>query len=351
MPASSRLTDLWMGICCCHSDPTCINMGGYIITASPNHNSGGLPQARLGDMTIGWCGHPGMIVTAAPTDLTNGLGKARVGEAVTGCNIGNIITGNPNHEVCNGTSFPPFSLIYNTVVDGVPVTYTEVDFGNVDDEIATDDGLNIYPPVIGRPPTTSEISHSNDIDVSPTVLVAEDSTAAPPVTTPPTSCLTVPIPAPSSFVLTPNFTLGRLSSEAIISRNPVYAQAGLSYTDIVCNLQAWAENIGEPLVTQYGNIMAVTSGFRGGDGSSQHERGQAADIQFLTYTVQQVYEVAIFIRDNLNYDQLILEYGGNKPWIHVSYNRAGNRNSAVFNKFGTRVSAGNYQWSKLLYMT
>ena len=351
MPSSSRLTDLWSGICCCHSHPTCITMGGYIITASPNHNSGGLPQARLGDMTIGWCGHPGTIITAAPTDLTNGLGKARIGEVVAGCNIGNIITGNPKHEVCNGVSFTPFSLEYSTVVDGVPVTYTEVDFGNVDDESATDDGLNIYPPVIGRLPTQSEIDRSNDIDVSPTVTVAEDSTAAPPVTTPPTSCLSVPVPAPSTFVLTPNFTLGRLSSEAIISRYPVRAQHGLSYIDIVCNLQAWAEQIGEPLVAQYGNIMAITSGFRGGSSTSQHERGQAGDIQFLTYTVQQVYDVAIYIRDNLNFDQMILEYGSNKPWLHISYNRAGNRSSTAFNKFGTRKSAGNYQWGKLLYMT
>jgi hypothetical protein len=53
----------------------------------------------------------------------------------------------------------------------------------------------------------------------------------------------------------------------------------------------------------------------------------------------------------LNYDQLILEYGGNKPWIHVSFNRAGNRDSSVSNKFGTRISAGNYQWRDLLYMT
>ncbi|MFW9871770.1 MAG: PAAR domain-containing protein [Candidatus Thorarchaeota archaeon] len=98
MPSQSRLTDVWSGICCCHSDPSCIPMTGTIVTASVNHFSGGLGVARLTDMTIGACGHPGTIVTASSRSFTNGLGKARVGDLITGCNIGNIITGNPTHE-------------------------------------------------------------------------------------------------------------------------------------------------------------------------------------------------------------------------------------------------------------
>lgn len=99
MPASSRLSDLWSGICCCHSDPPCIPMAGPIITGSPNTISGGLSQARLTDTTIGYCGHPGTIVTASPNCKANSLGKARIGDQVVGCNIGNIITGNPKHNV------------------------------------------------------------------------------------------------------------------------------------------------------------------------------------------------------------------------------------------------------------
>ena len=99
MPASARLTDLWSGICCCHTDPTCIGMSGQIITGSPNDYSGGLAQARLTDITIGWCGHTGTIVTSSPNCKANGLGKARIGDQVTGCNIGVIVTGSPNHNV------------------------------------------------------------------------------------------------------------------------------------------------------------------------------------------------------------------------------------------------------------
>lgn len=99
MPASARLTDIWSGICCCHPPIPCIGMTGPIITGSPNCNSGGLAQARLTDMTIGQCGHPGTIVTASPTVNANGLGKARIGDQVTGCNIGVIVTGSPNHNI------------------------------------------------------------------------------------------------------------------------------------------------------------------------------------------------------------------------------------------------------------
>lgn len=99
MPSSSRLTDIWVGICCCHPPIPCIPMSGPIITASPNHNSLGLAQARLTDITIGGCGHTGTIVTSSPNCFTNGLGKARIGDSVTGCNIGNIVTGAPTHII------------------------------------------------------------------------------------------------------------------------------------------------------------------------------------------------------------------------------------------------------------
>ena len=97
MAAVCRLTDLWSGICCCHPPDPCISMSGIIITASGNAGSGALAQARLTDMVIGDCGHPGWIVTSSGKNFTNTLGKARVGDQVTGCTIGQLITGAPKH--------------------------------------------------------------------------------------------------------------------------------------------------------------------------------------------------------------------------------------------------------------
>ncbi len=99
MPVSSRATDLWIGICCCHSSPRCESKGGFIITGSPDAISSGKGQAGVGDLTIGWCGHPGIIVTGSPDTLANNKGKATVGSQITGCNIGTVITGNPTHNV------------------------------------------------------------------------------------------------------------------------------------------------------------------------------------------------------------------------------------------------------------
>lgn len=99
MPSASRLTDIWVGICCCHPPIPCIPMSGPIVTCSPDNQSGNLGQARLTDMVIGWCGHPGTIVTASQNCKANNLGKARIGDQVTGCTIGVIVTGNPTHKV------------------------------------------------------------------------------------------------------------------------------------------------------------------------------------------------------------------------------------------------------------
>ena len=77
----------------------------------------------------------------------------------------------------------------------------------------------------------------------------------------------------------------------------------------------------------------------------------ACDIQYPKYTNTQVYNIAVWIRDNVAYDQLILEYGGNRPWIHVSHNRFGNRPASHSRKFGTRVSPGNYVWGTLKNMS
>lgn len=338
----ARMTDVGVGTCCCHHDPTCIGMSGVIITSSSNDNSNGLGMARMTDIVLGGCGHIGVLVTGSPSVFGNGLSSSRLTDFFTGCFFGTIVTGSPNVFVGN---------TYSGFVEGV--NFTEVDYGNLDDEEGVDDGYNIYPPVVGTP-TPEQIQRSADLSVAP-VRTEADDTSDPPVSagdTPPTTCIALPsLPPPDSFALTSNFTLGGLTTEPVISTYPIRTQAGFTMEDLVCNLQAWAEYIGEPLLSKYGSSMIITSGFRWGNGGSQHERGQAVDIQFTGFTNEQYYNASLWIRDNLQYDQLILEYGGNRPWIHISFNRSsGNRVSTAGNKFGTRISAGNYVWRELRYM-
>ncbi|GGD64722.1 DUF882 domain-containing protein [Erythrobacter arachoides] len=88
------------------------------------------------------------------------------------------------------------------------------------------------------------------------------------------------------------------------------------------NLEALVENILDPLREHFGPVT-VSSGYRsptlnariGGAKTSQHVFGQAADISINGVADR---DVAIFIRDNLPFDQVILEFPPT-GWVHVSY--------------------------------
>jgi uncharacterized Zn-binding protein involved in type VI secretion len=67
-------------------------MSGPIVTFSPDTIVNGRGTARLADVVVGFCGHPGNIVTASPNVNCNGRGIARLGDMVVGCTIGSIIT-------------------------------------------------------------------------------------------------------------------------------------------------------------------------------------------------------------------------------------------------------------------
>ena len=89
-----------------------------------------------------------------------------------------------------------------------------------------------------------------------------------------------------------------------------------------------AENLFEPLREWVGGPIKINSFFRGepvntaigGYRKSQHMKGQAIDIDdtFGHATNAQMYN---FIKENLDFDQIIWEFGDddNPNWVHVSY--------------------------------
>lgn len=91
-------------------------------------------------------------------------------------------------------------------------------------------------------------------------------------------------------------------------------------------LTALCVNILEPLRRHFGPIV-ISSGFRtqkvnhlvGGVPSSQHMRGEAADI--VVGDKERAAAMFDFIRRHLDFDQLIWEPVGaaNPRWLHVSY--------------------------------
>jgi hypothetical protein len=105
------------------------------------------------------------------------------------------------------------------------------------------------------------------------------------------------------------------------------------------NLKTLCEKVLEPIRLKYGSIN-ISSGYRGkmlnhfigGSVSSDHCVGRAADIDMddsatgVTNT-----EVFNYIKDNLDYDQLIWEFGTkDKPdWVHVGYRGKDNRKQTL----------------------
>ena len=136
-----------------------------------------------------------------------------------------------------------------------------------------------------------------------------------------------------------------------ISKNITYKEAIHSNTakrlgidnkpndEQIANMFTIAEMIFQPLRSYVGGPIKITSFFRstelnraiGGSKSSQHMKGQAMDLDDV-YGLKTNAEMFDYIRENLDFDQLIWEFGddNNPNWIHVSYvDKQENRNRCL----------------------
>jgi len=96
----------------------------------------------------------------------------------------------------------------------------------------------------------------------------------------------------------------------------------------ITNMVGVAQNVFEPLRKYVGGAIKINSMFRseelntaiGGSSRSQHIEGRAMDLDD-TFGHKSNAEMFHYIKDNLNFDQLIWEFGddNNPNWIHVSY--------------------------------
>ena len=114
-------------------------------------------------------------------------------------------------------------------------------------------------------------------------------------------------------------------------------------------LKVTAEKVFQPVREYFGIAIGVTSMFRskalnkaiGGASGSQHMKGEAIDIdadvyggkievsgEMVNFTNKMIFD---YIKENLDFDQLIWEYGtvDEPAWVHVSYNPLGNRKRAL----------------------
>jgi hypothetical protein len=98
------------------------------------------------------------------------------------------------------------------------------------------------------------------------------------------------------------------------------------------NLKNLVEKVVQPVREHYGKPVKVNSGYRGaklneavgGAATSQHCNGEACDIEVPGIPNA---DLAAYIRDNLPFDQLILEFYTpgipDSGWVHVSLKKDG----------------------------
>ena len=106
------------------------------------------------------------------------------------------------------------------------------------------------------------------------------------------------------------------------------------------NFKLLAEKVFEPIREHFKVPIHISSGYRslalnkkiGGSLTSQHCSGEAIDIDMdgsaSGVTNKQVFD---FIKQHLNFDQLIWEFGtaSNPDWVHVSYESTGKQRKQV----------------------
>lgn len=128
-----------------------------------------------------------------------------------------------------------------------------------------------------------------------------------------------------STKLSKNFRL----AEFIKSGTAIRLQLDNTPTEpVIGNLHSLANNICQPIRDHFGRVVHVNSGYRsielnrvlGSSDSSQHIQGLAVDLEIRGISN---YDLAVWIKDNLVFDQLILEFYESgqdaSGWVHISY--------------------------------
>jgi len=132
--------------------------------------------------------------------------------------------------------------------------------------------------------------------------------------------------------LSKNFSLAEMTKSQTATRMGMDNNPS---EDEVENLRLLCERVLQPVRDHFNHVVTISSGYRnellskkiGSSSTSQHCAGEAADFEIFGTPNN---EVSDWIKENLMFDQLILEYWEpgqpNSGWIHVSYKKEINSN-------------------------
>ena len=153
--------------------------------------------------------------------------------------------------------------------------------------------------------------------------------------------------------LSKNFKLEEFEKSSTATRLGIKNKAG---SGEIKNLTDLCYAVLEPVRAKFDKPIMVTSGYRSEElcvaikssKTSQHTKGQAVDFEIAGVSNLQL---AIWIQNNCDYDQLILEFwkqeeGANSGWVHCSYNEGSNRKQVLtFNGKEFKNGLPEAKWS------
>ena len=131
--------------------------------------------------------------------------------------------------------------------------------------------------------------------------------------------------------LSANFSLAELIKSQTATRKGIDNTPSDEHQD---NLKSLCTHVLQPVREHFGRVVTVSSGYRspelcvaiGSSTKSQHASGCAADFEIFEVSNK---ELSDYINENLDYDQLILEFWNesdpNSGWVHCSYTDGSNR--------------------------
>ena len=127
--------------------------------------------------------------------------------------------------------------------------------------------------------------------------------------------------------LSSNFSLAELIKSQTATRKGIDNTPSAEHQE---NLKSLCTSILQPVRDHFGRVVTISSGYRspelcvaiGSKTTSQHAKGEAADFEIFGVSNK---ELADYINENLEYDQLILEYwkesDPNSGWVHCSFSQ------------------------------
>lgn len=140
--------------------------------------------------------------------------------------------------------------------------------------------------------------------------------------------------------LSTHFTLAEMTISQTAERKgldndpPIEILAALKRTAL--GLETVRMLLGAPIIITSGYRSPAVNRAVGGSKSSQHLKGEAADIIVPGFGTPAEVVKAIVGHNEIPFDQCILEFG---RWVHISFSQAPRRQALIIDRTGTRAWA------------